>query len=293
MKLITESEFIEKLHVLRPDLEALEPYKGNKREILFRCKICGYEWRKKPDIIFRSKKCPSCDGKQKLTHDEFVTRLRKVSPTIVPVGEFISTKDKIRCKCVVCNTEWEPIPSNVLRGHGCPECSRIDSAIGRHNTAVKRNNFALNYPDIAKEWDYEKNGDLLPHMFSAGSQDRVWWICEKGHHYPAVIASRVNGTGCAKCLGWNKTTEEFREQLRRINPKIEVLGEYVNNRTQLLCRCTICNKEWSTRPNDLLNGHGCPACKHRKVAAMRKKAVRCIETGEVTPLPYFCGLIAI
>ena len=492
MKRISQLEFEEKLHMLRPDLVALEPYKTNKQAILFRCNVCGHTWSQMPDAVFRSKRCPACAGNQKLTHEEFVTRLQKVSPTIIPVGQYISSASCIRCRCLICNTEWEPVVSNLLNGSGCPKCGESNRTAGRHNAAVKRNNFALNHPDIAKEWDYEKNGklkpedfsagspaevwwvcssghhyhakicsrtqrrggtgcpvcnfrsrtsfpeqavyfylkklfpdtinnklmidrfaidifipsiktaieydgrawhnmgeesmsrdirkyelckeqgitlirlqenpnikaigsmcdvlieskfaeerfigldrcidelftylnvkgdidsrrdeieikshyftilqensiatlypniakewdyekngDLLPNMFSAGSQERVWWICKKGHHYPAVIASRVKGTGCAKCLGRNKTTEEFRDQLHKINPNIEVVGEYVNSRTQLLCRCTICNKEWLIRPNDLVNGHGCPACKSRKVAAIQRKAVICIETGEI------------
>ena len=36
------------------------------------------------------------------------------------------------------------------------------------------------YPEIAKEWDYEKNGDLLPSHVSKSSAVRVWWKCEKG-----------------------------------------------------------------------------------------------------------------
>jgi hypothetical protein len=61
------------------------------------------------------------------------------------------------------------------------------------------------YPEIAKEWDYEGNGDLLPQMFTAGSQERVWWICPKGHGYPARIVDRVRGSSCSTCLGRKKT----------------------------------------------------------------------------------------
>ena len=32
-------------------------------------------------------------------------------------------------------------------------------------------------PDLAREWCFEKNGDLLPSMFSLGSDQKVWWKC--------------------------------------------------------------------------------------------------------------------
>ena len=30
-------------------------------------------------------------------------------------------------------------------------------------------------PDLAKEWNYEKNGDLKPKDVSCGSNKKVWW----------------------------------------------------------------------------------------------------------------------
>lgn len=30
-------------------------------------------------------------------------------------------------------------------------------------------------PDLAKEWNYEKNGDLRPEDVSCGSNKKVWW----------------------------------------------------------------------------------------------------------------------
>ena len=45
-----------------------------------------------------------------------------------------------------------------------------------------------------------KNGTLRPNNVTAGSNRRVWWRCEKGHSYRAVIAQRVQrGDGCPYC----------------------------------------------------------------------------------------------
>ena len=50
------------------------------------------------------------------------------------------------------------------------------------------------------QWDEEKNGALHPSNVTAGSNRRVWWRCEKGHSYRAVIAQRVQrGDGCPYC----------------------------------------------------------------------------------------------
>ena len=63
-----------------------------------------------------------------------------------------------------------------------------------------------------------------------------------------------------------KTTEEFKKDLFKINPNIEVIGEYVNRDTPIQCHCLICghgaNGEWSNRPSNMLGKkQGCPRCR--------------------------------
>ena len=55
---------------------------------------------------------------------------------------------------------------------------------------LETRNLQSQYPEIAKEWDYEKNGDLLPSQVSKSSAVRVWWKCEKDHlrEQPDVVA---------------------------------------------------------------------------------------------------------
>lgn len=58
-----------------------------------------------------------------------------------------------------------------------------------------------------------------------------------------------------------KTTEQFKKELEIINPNIEVLGEYINALTQILCKCKIDGYKWTPIPSNLLNKNsGCPMC---------------------------------
>ncbi|MEI7527073.1 MAG: zinc-ribbon domain-containing protein, partial [Mariniphaga sp.] len=38
-------------------------------------------------------------------------------------------------------------------------------------------------PDVANEWDYEKNMPLTPDLFSKGSNQILWWKCHKNHSW--------------------------------------------------------------------------------------------------------------
>ena len=44
---------------------------------------------------------------------------------------------------------------------------------------------------LVKEWNYEKNKDIDINKITLGSNKKVWWICDKGHEWQAVIASRT------------------------------------------------------------------------------------------------------
>lgn len=70
----------------------------------------------------------------------------------------------------------------------------------RENATIKRSLSNMR-PDLAEEWDYEKNQGLTPGMFSAGSHEEVWWICKKcGTSYKKTIRTRNKlKTTCPRC----------------------------------------------------------------------------------------------
>lgn len=64
----------------------------------------------------------------------------------------------------------------------------------------KENSLANLYPEIAKEWDYDLNGNLLPEYISYGSNMHINWICENGHKFKMTVSKRtLNGSKCPIC----------------------------------------------------------------------------------------------
>lgn len=69
-----------------------------------------------------------------------------------------------------------------------------------------------------------------------------------------------------------KTHEEFIEDLKVVNPTIEVLGKYVNSRTKIEVRCLVCNHTWETVTQNIIKNknknnskpRGCPKCANTK-----------------------------
>lgn len=83
---------------------------------------------------------------------------------------------------------------------GCPICANQQILEGYNDLATR-------YPEIAKEWNYEKNSPLLPTQVFPGSSKKVWWKCPKGHEYQTSINNRTNtNSKCPECLKDTQTS---------------------------------------------------------------------------------------
>ena len=77
-------------------------------------------------------------------------------------------------------------------GTGCPYCSGRYAIPGETDLKTLR-------PDIAVDWDYKKNGDIIPDNWTVGSGKKVWWKCKNGHERLTQIYERVKSNGCPEC----------------------------------------------------------------------------------------------
>lgn len=104
--------------------------------------------------------------------------------------------------------------------------------------------------EIKSNYNGSQNKILINHI----ACNYEWWT------YPYYIYKLNNG--CPKCNKKIKySTEEFKEKVKKItNDKIEVLGEYVNNKTKIKLRHKLCKHEWECTPAQIMNRKsGCPS----------------------------------
>jgi hypothetical protein len=69
-----------------------------------------------------------------------------------------------------------------------------------------------------------------------------------------------------------KTHEEFILELQSLNPNYIIIGQYVNCKTKVKCKCNECSNEWSAIPNNLLKGQGCIVCSNKRSGNKRRKS---------------------
>ena len=91
---------------------------------------------------------------------------------------------------------WEASLTDRSRGRGCPICAKENRGVSHSVNWIKKNgSLAVKNPNLVKEWHPTKNNDLTPYDVAPNSVEKVWWQCEKGHEWEAVISSRNQGIG--------------------------------------------------------------------------------------------------
>ena len=68
-----------------------------------------------------------------------------------------------------------------------------------------------------------------------------------------------------------KTTAEYKLEIADLAVELVEGVEYVGSRTPITHRCKKCKHEWEIRPNNILNGNGCPKCGKKKQAKAQTK----------------------
>ena len=106
-----------------------------------------------------------------------------------------------------------------------------------------------------------------------GSYIKIWFRCKiDNFEWESTPHNVLTGRGCPKCSKKNrKTTQYFTDEIKEINPNIEILSEYKSTHTKIKCRCLIDGNIWEAEPSKLLNGRGCPICGQNKRIKCRTK----------------------
>lgn len=195
-------------------------------------------------------------------HESFVKTLAEKCPNIEVLEKYKGSNIPIEVNDKTCtHSTWKARPVTLLKGSGCPECGRITAAKKRTRTN--------------QEFETEME-QINPTIEIIGKYTKVTEHIEVhckncGYNWSPLGYSLLSGKGCPHCSAINgakkrnnklsvKTTNQFKRELSEINPNINVLGKYINNKTKILVECLVCGNKWDVVPASLLNGHGCPQC---------------------------------
>lgn len=267
-------ELLSEWNYERNDVEPINISIWSKRKVWWKCKE-GHEWLSSMNNRQKKVGCPYCSGKLPIVG---LTDLETTNPELLKEWDYskniITPKEikagsgiKVWWRCSLGHS-WSASPNHRTKGRGCPICANKVVLLGYNDLTTLK-------PNIASEWDYEKNGEKTPTNYTVRSGERVWWKCKRNHSWEAVIASRTGNkyVGCPYCSGLLPIEGET--DLLTTNP--ELISEWNYEKNTLLTPNMvkagssdkvwwICDKghEWqAVISSRTVNESGCPFCSGR------------------------------
>ena len=155
-------------------------------------------------------RCPYCSSRKTHPKDsfaqwgidkfgnDFLEKYWSDKNTLNPwkVSQQCNKKAWFKCNKIHYHDDYYTLISDFYNGKRCGYC-------GKSNFKVHINDsFGTLYPEIAKQWDYEKN-NKSPYEVNPHSNYKYWFICEScNESYLTSLASitkRIEPTKCTNC----------------------------------------------------------------------------------------------
>lgn len=273
-KVKTQEEYVNELKIKNPNVFVVGKYVNAKTPIEHYCMIHEQFWYTSPDNVLSGKGCQLC-AKDKIskrllkTHESYVLDLEKRHPHIIVVDKYINMKTKIKHYCTIHDVIFSVAPDKALHNYGCELCGRekLSSALAKTNEEYLNQVESLNL-NVKVMGRYKNSKSKI--TFKCLIHNKEW---------QAVAGSILLGyIGCPDCKkiklqkALSKTQELYIEQVKEVNPFIEVIGNYVNAHTQIKHKCLIHNEIWETSPDSILQGGGCKYCQREKLKETNLKS---------------------
>ena len=173
---------------------------GSNRRVWWQC-AHGHVWDARVKSRAAGAGCPYCASRQISPGDndlaaQYPDLAAQWHPTkngdLRPQDVVAGSRRKVWWQCPKGHV-WQAA-SRAGGGAGCPVCAGKQVVPGE-------NDLATLFPQLAQQWDREKNGALTPQQVSSYSNRAAWWRCPLGHSWRAAISARAWGSDCPYCAG--------------------------------------------------------------------------------------------
>ena len=263
---------------------------GSGQKIWWQC-AKGHEWQAVPYSRNQGRGCPYCSNQRVLygwndletnrpdIAEDWDDILNDCSPRDVIIG----SNKKYHWKCKKCGHQWVA-SVNVRMQHGCRECSKQLISRAVHASALrKKGALSVTHPEVVHAWDFTKNNNLTPNDVTAGSHQKVWWMCPQGHHFCTTVDAYVRSQGCPICTG--KQILAGYNDLESQYPRLLAEWDYERNEElpsqihmhsekKVWWICSDCQHSWETRVAlRTMRGAGCPKCAAKLVGQQRHQSL--------------------
>lgn len=146
------------------------------------------------------------------------------------------------------------------------------------NKFIIKNKKRSNRKKTTAEYKQElinKGSNIEPIEEYINAREKILHKClDCNYIWSSTPTNVLSNSGCCpKCnpkIKRNRTTDDYKSELFMKNPNIEVIGDFINTKTNILHKCKSCGYKWNANPSNILSGSGCPNCANKKRNINRK-----------------------
>lgn len=190
-------------------------------------------------------------------------------------------------RCRGCTVPYRVQIRHFMAGHTCQNCGIARQVRSSRRPAVGRSIAELR-PDLAAEWDSERNEVSAAQVAAQSNAPARWWRCpvDDRHRYDMAPSERWRGSGCPYCSGHRAGCGN---DLASVHPALA--AEWVAapgrpgltpsdvtpfSKIRVSWRCQQNHRhQWTEMVSQRTSRLSCPFCSGARIDATNNLAVRC------------------
>lgn len=238
-KQITQEEYIKKIYDRTGfNIELKSEYIGSGKRIRFVCPYCGNEHESFAHSLTQGYFCRHNIGKNNPSAksiDSFKKEISDVDSGIEIVGKYVNCNVPIEFICSCGNHAFKE-PAQMLLGYTkCPQCAQNRMTLQEY---------------LYKLQNIRPNIRILTHIKEEAfirKRGKIQYVCECGNIDTKPMESLLNGVSCPRCTNKDsgkkhrKTMKQYLSEVKKINPDVEILSDYVGNENDITFKCSCGN----------------------------------------------------
>ena len=171
-------------------------YTNGRTKGRIKCNACGTIFKQRPDSHLAGNGCPNCAKKyiahlRRIDQKEIIKRFIEIHKSRYDYSKTITNgiHDKV---CIICHEHGEfwQTPNNHLKGHGCPDCKKIN-----HKLAI-----TLDQEEVIKRFiDIHGNRFGYNYFIYKGMSEKGEIECFEHGIFLQTPNNHLKGQGCPRC----------------------------------------------------------------------------------------------
>lgn len=230
----THPELIEEWDYEKNTVDPKTIKAGSNTKVWWKCSK-NHEWHISPNNrTSQNSQCPYCSNRKVLKNyndaETIYPQFQQEYDNEKNIHNYdeilLNSKKKFWWICELGHS-YESAGEKKVLGQGCPYCINRKLLQGYNDLATR-------FPQIAEQWDYEKNDkNLTPETILFGSYKKIWWKCSKGHSWITQTFFRtthIRQSGCPDC---SKRVSKGEREVRKFAENI-LQEKSLNNNRQII-----------------------------------------------------------